>query len=84
MQRKFTVLRNYHLIGRLRFLFEEIRPHIRQYFAEAEDDQVPFLRQQRSIITGRCRAIDVDTKAKSSAQFLKITSTGHGKISWSN
>ena len=80
MQRKFTVLRNYHLIGRLRFLFEEICPYIHQYFIEAEDDQVPFLHQQRSIITGRCRAIDVDTKAKSSAQFLKITRQAMAKL----
>ena len=80
MQRKFTFLRNYPLIGRLRFLFKEICPHIRQYFIEAEDDQVPFSHQQHSIITGRCWAIDVDKKAKSSAQFLKIIRQALAKL----
>ena len=81
MQRKFILLRNYPLIGRLRFLFKEICPHIRQYFIEAEDDQVPFSHQQHLIIiTGRCWAIDVDKKAKSSAQFLKTTRQALAKL----
>ena len=80
MQRKFTFLPNYPLIGRLHSLFEEFCPHIRQYFKEAEDDQLPFSHQQDSITTGRCWAIDVDTKAKSSAQFLKITRQALAKL----
>ena len=57
-QRKSPVLRNYPLIGRLRFLLQEIRPQIRQYFIEAEDDEVPFSRQQHQMVTERSKGRD--------------------------
>ena len=57
-QRKSPVLRNYPLIGRLRFLLQEIRPQIRQYFIEAENDEVPFSRQQHSMVTERSKGKD--------------------------
>ncbi len=57
-QRKSPILRNYPLIGRLRFLLQEIRPQIRQYFIEAEDDEVPFSRQQHIMVTERSKGRD--------------------------
>ncbi|NCW25240.1 MAG: hypothetical protein EBV84_07700, partial [Betaproteobacteria bacterium] len=35
-QEHHAVLRNYPIIGHFRFLFEEIRPEIRQYFIESD------------------------------------------------
>jgi glutamate synthase domain-containing protein 2 len=55
LQVKHTVLRNYPLIGHLRFLLEFIRPEIRQYFIEAENEETPFSRQQRSIVYQRAK-----------------------------
>ena len=57
-QKKSPVLRNYPIIGRLRFLLQEIRPQIRQYFIEAEDEEVPYSRQQHSMVTERSKAKD--------------------------
>jgi hypothetical protein len=37
-QRRHAVLRNFPLIGYLRYFFESIRPEIRQYFFESDLD----------------------------------------------
>lgn len=54
-QNKSTLRRNYPLVGRLRYLFESIRPEIRQYFFEGELDGKPFNRRQRSIVYQRAK-----------------------------
>ncbi len=54
-QDKRAILRNYPLIGHLRFLFEYIRPEIRQYFLEGDNDAAPFSRQQRSLVYQRAK-----------------------------
>ena len=55
-QTRHAVLRNYPVIGHLRFLFEYIRPEVRQYFVESDTDAIPFSRQQRAIgRRRRCR-----------------------------
>ena len=56
LQSHHSVLRNYPLIGHLRFLLEFIRPEIRQYFIEADNEETPFSRQQRSIVYQRAKA----------------------------
>jgi glutamate synthase domain-containing protein 2 len=50
-----SVLRNYPVIGHLRFLLEFIRPEIRQYFFESDRETVPFSRQQRSLVYQRAK-----------------------------
>lgn len=54
-QDKHALRRNYPLIGRLRYLFESIRPELRQYFFEGELDGKPFNRRQRSIVYQRAK-----------------------------
>jgi glutamate synthase domain-containing protein 2 len=54
-QTKHSILRNYPVIGHLRFLFEFVRPEIRQYFIEADNDAAPFSRQQRSLVYQRAK-----------------------------
>ncbi len=49
-QTRSSVLRNYPVIGHLRFLFEYIRPEIRQHFIEDDNDANPFSRAQRSLV----------------------------------
>jgi hypothetical protein len=41
MQEKQTIRRNFPLYGRGRWIMEEIRPFIRQYFFESETDGTP-------------------------------------------
>jgi hypothetical protein len=48
-------LRNYPVIGHLRFLLEFIRPEIRQYFIESDNEAAPFSRQQRSLVYQRAK-----------------------------
>ena len=54
-QTKRALLRNYPVIGHLRFLFEWIRPEIRQYLLESDREAVPFSRQQRSLVYQRAK-----------------------------
>jgi len=55
-QKKRSVLRNYPVTGHIRYLLESIRPEIRQYFLEADNDALPFSRAQRSLIYQRAKA----------------------------
>ncbi len=55
VQQRHSVLRNYPLIGHLRFFFEFIRPEIRQYFIEGDNEANPFSRQQRSLVYQRAK-----------------------------
>ena len=54
-QTRHAILRNYPIIGHLRFLLEFIRPELRQYFIEADSDAVPFSRSQRSLVYARAK-----------------------------
>ena len=54
-QRRHSVLRNYPIMGHLRFLLEFIRPEIRQYFIESDHEAEPFSRQQRSLVYQRAK-----------------------------
>ena len=60
-QRRHSVLRNYPVIGHLRFLLEFIRPEMRQYFIESDGEAAPFSRQQRSLIYQRAKG-DADKR----------------------
>ncbi len=53
LQRKHNVLRNYPLIGHFRYMFESIRPQIRQYFIESNQSGMPFSRENRSLVYER-------------------------------
>lgn len=55
LQRKHSVLRNYPLVGHLRYLLEGIRPEVKQYFIERNWDGRPFDRDTRSIIYQRAK-----------------------------
>jgi glutamate synthase domain-containing protein 2 len=50
-----SVLRNYPVIGHIRYLLEFIRPEMRQYFIESDNEAAPFSRQQRSLVYQRAK-----------------------------
>ena len=54
-QRRHAILRNYPVIGHLRFLLEFVRPEMRQYFIESDNEAAPFSRQQRSLVYQRAK-----------------------------
>ena len=54
-QQRQAIRRNYPLLAHIRFFFEYIRPEIRQYFIEADREELPFSRAQRSIVYQRAK-----------------------------
>jgi glutamate synthase domain-containing protein 2 len=61
MQKSHAVLRNYPISAHIRFLLEEIRPEMRQYFFEGEKDGMPFSRDIRSLVYQRAK-MDLDKR----------------------
>ncbi|MCG6206164.1 FMN-binding glutamate synthase family protein [Rhodopseudomonas sp. HC1] len=57
VQKNHAVLRNYPISAHLRFLLEEIRPEMRQYFFESEKDGKPFSRDTRALIYQRAKMV---------------------------
>lgn len=55
VQTRHAILRNYPILGHLRFLLEKVRPEIRQYFFEADTDGRPFPRERRAIVYQRAK-----------------------------
>ncbi len=54
-QDRQAIRRNYPILAHLRFFFEYVRPEIRQYFIEADTDELPYSRAQRSIVYQRAK-----------------------------
>lgn len=54
-QTKRAILRNYPISGHARYIMEELRPKIRQYFFEGEKDGRPFPRDERSLVYQRAK-----------------------------
>jgi glutamate synthase domain-containing protein 2 len=61
-QRDHSVLRNYPLVGHLRFLCEDIGPEMHQYMVESNTQGRPFNRDQRSLMYARAKR-EPDQKA---------------------
>ena len=57
VQRRHSILRNYPVLGHMRFLLEKIRPEIQQYFIERNYDGRPYDRDTRSVIYERAKGI---------------------------
>ena len=77
-QTKRSVLRNYPVIGHVRFLLEFIRPEIRQYFLEGDNEAAPFSRTQRSLVYQRAKG-DPDKRP-----FGTQMDVGAGGYEWIN
>ena len=56
-QPKHSILRNYPLAGRLRFLLEGMGPELHQYLVENDTDGHPFDRDTRSVIYERAKNV---------------------------
>lgn len=57
VQTRHSILRNYPVIGHMRWLFEGIRPEIRQYLIESDEDETPFNREERSVVYERAKGM---------------------------
>ncbi len=54
-QDQHAILRNYPISGHARFIMEALRPTLRQYFFEGEQDGRPFSRDRRSLVYQRAK-----------------------------
>jgi len=52
-----TVLRNYPVIGHLRYILEFIRPEIQQYYIETDNSGTPYSRETRSLIYQKAKGV---------------------------
>ncbi|WP_417627285.1 FMN-binding glutamate synthase family protein [Pararhodobacter aggregans] len=58
IQPHHAILRNYPVLGHLRYFFEMIRPEIRQYLLEDDEAEVPFSREDRNIVYQRAKNVE--------------------------
>ncbi len=57
VQKKHTIMKNFPVVGRLRYVMEKLRPKIYQYFVESDIDGRPFNRVERSVIYRRAKNV---------------------------
>lgn len=58
IQHKHGILRNYPVIGHMRYILESIRPEMRQYLIEGDRDELPFSRQDRALVYQRAKGVE--------------------------
>ena len=80
LQRKHSVMRNYPLLGRMRYLIEALGPELHQYVVESNTSGRPFDRDQRDIMYRRAKGI---TAVKPFGTEQDVYSEGYGFISHS-
>ena len=55
IQTQQSIRRNFPVLGRLRYVFEDLRPKIQQYFVESDTDGSPLNRNERSVVYQRAK-----------------------------
>lgn len=70
VQTRKTILRNYPVLGHMRYLLEAFRPEIGQYFIETDLGGRPFNRRERSVVYQRAKDVR-DTVAFGTQRDIK-------------
>ena len=55
VQNKHNLLRNYPIVGHIRWILEDVRPQIHQYIVESNTDGKPFNRDDRTVVYERAK-----------------------------
>jgi len=79
-QSRHAVLRNFPVIGHMRYLLEMVRPEINQYFVESNLDGRPFSREVRSIVYQRAK---LELATVPFGTQMDVTQTGYEWINHS-
>jgi len=53
MQERWTILRNYPVAGRIRWLFYDLRPYLRAYIVEGDEEGKPYSYEARRLVYAR-------------------------------
>jgi len=56
-QKNYSMRANFPIIGHLRSLFESVRAELRQYYWEDDKDELPYSRNQRSMVYQRAQSV---------------------------
>lgn len=56
-QTRHSILRNYPILGHLRFMLEDAGPELHQYLVESNTSGAPFNRDQRSLMYERAKGV---------------------------
>jgi len=78
LQRKKAVLRNFPVIGHLRYMFEAVGPELRQYIVTGNDEERPFSRDQRHWVYASAKkqnnyfGFGTDNDLESSSNYLVV------------
>ncbi len=73
-QSRRSLLRNYPIIGHIRYMLEFVRPEMRQYFLESDSDAAPFSRSQRSLVYQRAKG---DSDLRPFGTLLDVRAEGY-------
>lgn len=57
LQRKHSIVRNFPVLGHFRYFLEFLRPEIQQYFIATDESELPFSRENRSLIYQRAKNV---------------------------
>jgi glutamate synthase domain-containing protein 2 len=79
-QTHHSILRNYPVLGHLRFFLEGAGPELHQYFVESNTDGRPFSRDYRTLIYERSKDIE---GVKPFGTELNVYETGYGFLAHS-
>ena len=77
-QTRKAVLRNFPVIGHLRYLFESVGPELRQYIVTSNDEERPFSRDQRRWVYASAKkennyfGFGTDNNLDTSASYIVI------------
>jgi len=74
MQTSSAIRRNFPVIGRFRYVFENLGEYFRQYFFAQDREEMPFNRAQRTWVYRAAKGID-NTVAFGSTRDLRIVGT---------
>ncbi len=80
IQQHHAILRNYPIIGHIRFMLESIRPELRQYMIEDDRDPVPFSREHRALVYQRAKDVH---DASPFGTVQDVSAVGYGWIAHS-
>ena len=71
-QSSHSILYNYPVLGHMRFIFEGVRPEIRQYLIESDQDEEPFSRDDRSLVYQRAKGQE-DARPFGTVSYTHLT-----------
>ena len=57
-QKKHSLLRNFPILGHLRYIMEFFRPEIQQYWVASDEDEKPYNREVRDVIYQRAKGVN--------------------------